>query len=361
MDLNGIICEHLACGEKGAIATIIEKVGAAPRDEGARMFVTSDGKSYGTIGGGSVEAQAIKEAIKVIATGCHSMLDFRMDGKDIAENDMICGGNVRIFIEPIDEGQKDVFMATVNAMKRSKKGFLITRYSHTGISKSLACDDSTVVGAPVNQDTLERLFAAPDKPVVSDGFIAMPIMNRSDLYIFGAGHVSQYISRVAAMVGFDVTVIDDRGDYANSERFPEARTIIVDEFHSGFDYLPFTGSEYVVIVTRGHKHDALVLEQVITRPTRYLGMIGSHRKTRMVFDHLKRNGIDESQLVRVFAPIGIDIAAETPEEIAVSIMAEIIKVHHQPEYRHHHDIDDYWKVGTAANHHAPDHHKVLFG
>jgi xanthine dehydrogenase accessory factor len=359
VDLNGVISEHLARGEKGAVAIIIEKTGAAPRDEGARMFVTSLGKSYGTIGGGSVEARAIREAMEVITTGQHSMLDFRMDGKNVADNDMICGGNVRIFIEPVDAEQKDVYVATVNAMKRSRKGFLITRYSSSGTLKSLACVDGTVVGAPVDQDMLERLFAVPDKPVVSDGFIAMPIVNRSDLYIFGAGHVSQYISRVAAMVGFDVTVIDDRRDYANSERFPEARTIIVDEFHSSFDYLPFTGSEYVVIVTRGHKHDALILEQVITRPTRYLGMIGSRRKTRMVFDHLKKNGIDDSQLVRVFAPIGINIAAETPEEIAVSIMAEIIQVRHQPEYRRHRDLADFQKWGIS--HHAPDHHKVLFG
>jgi xanthine dehydrogenase accessory factor len=360
MDLNTIIVEHLARGEKGAVATIVRKDGAAPRDEGARMFVAPTGKIFGTIGGGSVEAETCTVAREVIGTGRYRMLEYRMDGKDVAENDMVCGGNVDIFIEPVEERQKDVYIACVNATKRGTAGYLVTRYSERGILKSLVTGDGTVIGDPVDVEMIASLPAATAKPAFSEGFIAMPLIARSRLYIFGAGHVSQYISRIADLVGFDVTIIDDRADFANQDRFPEARSTVVRGFDTIIDYLSFTGSEYVVIVTRGHKHDALVLEQTIRQPTRYLGMIGSRRKIHLVFDHVRAKGVPDSLIERVFAPIGVDIKAETPEEIAVSIMAEIIKVRHNPDYRRGTTMEEAAAPPTSDRH-SPDHHKALFG
>jgi xanthine dehydrogenase accessory factor len=127
-------------------------------------------------------------------------------------------------------------------------------------------------------------------------------------------------------VDFNTVVIDDRPDFANRERFPEAQEIIVDDFRKVFQRLTFYGNEYVAIVTRGHKHDALVLEEVMRRPTRYVGMIGSKRKNRLILDHLKAKGFEEAALAAVHAPIGLGIRAETPQEIAVSIVAELIAV-----------------------------------
>ena len=127
------------------------------------------------------------------------------------------------------------------------------------------------------------------------------------------------------MVDFNVVVVDDREDFANRERFPEAQEIIVDDFQRVFESLRFHGNEYVAVVTRGHKHDALVLEEVLKRPTRYVGMIGSRRKSALILDHLRQKGIDEDALKSVHAPIGLDIEAETPQEIAVSIVAELIE------------------------------------
>jgi xanthine dehydrogenase accessory factor len=123
-----------------------------------------------------------------------------------------------------------------------------------------------------------------------------------------------------------VTVIDDRQEFANRERFPEAREVIVEDFRSVFERLHFSGREYVAILTRGHKHDALVLEEAMKKPTRYIGMIGSRRKTRLIYDHLKRKGVPAEALKSVHAPIGLNIQAETPQEIAVSIVAELIDV-----------------------------------
>jgi xanthine dehydrogenase accessory factor len=136
--------------------------------------------------------------------------------------------------------------------------------------------------------------------------------------------------------------------------------VIAEDFDTAFEHLPFYGSEYVVIVTRGHKHDALVLGHVLKRPTRYLGMIGSIRKTKMVFGHLKAKGFDERLLTQVYAPIGLDIRSETPQEIAVSIVAELIKVRHRPEAEREPSAARSGRP-EGRSHHSPDHHKILFG
>ena len=360
MNLNSIISDHLARGEKGALATITEKKGAAPRDEGARMFVTSEGRIYGTIGGGLVEADARRAAMDVIGTGRHRMLHFSMDGKGVGDEDMICGGNVNVFIEPVDERQRGLYDAVRNVIKRDAKGLIVTRYTDSGLLKSLLHSDGTVEGDPLDHAVIARLSVNTERPILEEGLIAVPILTRSRLYIFGAGHVSRYVSRIAHMTDFDVTVIDDRADYCNEVRFPEAKEVIVEAFDTVFELLPFYGSEYVVIVTRGHRHDALVLGHVLKRPTRYVGMIGSARKTTMVFSHLKAKWVDERLLAQVYAPIGLDIGSETPQEIAVSIVAELIMVRSELAGG---------RAPSAArparsegpSHRSPDHHKILFG
>lgn len=360
MDLNGIISDHLARGKKGALATIVGKVGSAPRDEGARMFVTAQGEIFGTIGGGAVEAKACLEALKVIEKGQHRMLRFEMDGKEAAEEGMICGGEVNIFIEPVEARHKELYDAASNAMKGCAKGFIVTRYSEAGLSKSFLLDTGYVTGDPLDEETKAQISATDKGLVASNGLIVVPIATRSCLYIFGAGHVSQHICRIASMVNFDVIIIDDRDDYSNATRFPDALETIVDDFGVAFDRLSFSGSEYVVIVTRGHKHDALVLEQTLKRPTRYVGMIGSRQKTKLVFDHLRKNGLNEALFARVFAPIGLDIHAETPEEIAVSIVAELIQVRSRSSAGQSLSLLQTAR-DKASKPHSSDHHKVLFG
>lgn len=360
MDLYSLISDHLAKGKNGALATIVEKIGAAPRDQGAKMFITAEGDIFGTIGGGAVEAQTRLEAIKVIETERHRMLVFKMDGKSAAEEDMICGGNISIFIEPVEARHKEVYDAVSNAVKRCTEGFIVTRYTDAEISKSLFTLAGATVGDALDEETKARISDTGRGVIFSPGFLAIPLLVRSALYIFGAGHVSQHIARIAGMVNFDITVIDDREEYCNAGRFPDARETIVVNFNAAFKDLLFSGSEYVVIVTRGHKHDALVLKQVLRRPVRYIGMIGSRRKTAMVFDHLRSEGIEDTLFTQVFAPIGLDIGAETPEEIAVSIVAELIHVRSQPVSERHTSTLQAVKTKSTRPH-FPDHHKILFG
>ncbi len=328
MDLYTIIDEYLEQGTGGALATIVKKLGAAPREEGAKMFVGGDGKFYGTVGGGCTEAEVWQEARKVIKTGMPKLLHYTMDGRLLEDEGMICGGNVDIFIEPVEEKYRELYKAIPELERLSRGGLLVTIFSGDLFRKSLIKEDGTVIGDHVAQEITDHFeeYVRARKPSVIDGTIVEPIQTAPFVYIFGAGHVSQYVSRVAAMVDFKVTVIDDREEFANRERFPEAQSVIAEDFLKVFDQLSFYGTEYVVILTRGHKHDALVLEQVLKRPTRYVGMIGSKRKTKMVMDYMRQKGFDEKLLKSVYAPIGIDINSETPQEIAVSIVGEMIKV-----------------------------------
>jgi xanthine dehydrogenase accessory factor len=156
-----------------------------------------------------------------------------------------------------------------------------------------------------------------------------PILPPALLYIFGAGHVSVNLYRVARSAGFDVTVADDRETYANRERFPEAKEVIAEDFERIMARLAPNESSYIVIVTRGHRDDMRVLRWAVQTPARYIGMIGSKRKTITIFHELTKEGLAPALFERVHAPVGLDIGAATPEEIAVAITAELIAVRHR--------------------------------
>jgi xanthine dehydrogenase accessory factor len=153
-----------------------------------------------------------------------------------------------------------------------------------------------------------------------------PILPTPEVFIFGGGHISLCVSKISAMVGFQVTVIDDRAQFASKERFPEAEQVIAEEFSLAFPKLKVTRSGYLVIVTRGHARDQEVLEWALNTEARYIGMIGSKKKTQTLYNNLEHKGIAREKLQRVYAPIGVDIGALTPEEIAVSIVGQMIQV-----------------------------------
>ncbi len=156
-----------------------------------------------------------------------------------------------------------------------------------------------------------------------------PITPPPRVFIFGGGHISVFVSKMSTLVGFQVVVVDDRPQFANQERFPEADEVIAEEFPFVFPKLKVNKSSYLVIVTRGHAYDQEVLEWALGQEVKYIGMIGSRKKIQTVYDALKQKGIPPDQLQRVYAPIGLNIGALTPEEIAVSIVAQMIQVRRQ--------------------------------
>jgi xanthine dehydrogenase accessory factor len=327
MDLYEAIEQYIKDRQKGVLATVIYRAGSAPRDIGAKMFIGDDGKCFGTIGGGRLEFDACSEAMRLMETGGLKILNVRMNSNAVAEDGMLCGGDVDILLEPVNEKYIELYRKVGSLLRKGGKGVTVTGFEGNTISKTLIGQDGVVTGDLLEDKEIQRFYGyiQENRPVIIDGVVVEPLKIFSLLYIFGAGHVSQFISKIAKIVDFYIVVIDDREEFANRERFPDADEIIVEDFHTVFEKLNFTGQEFVTIVTRGHKYDADVLAEALKRPLKYTGMIGSRRKVKIIFDFLSKSGFSEEDIGKVHAPIGLDISAETPQEIAVSIVAELIK------------------------------------
>jgi xanthine dehydrogenase accessory factor len=328
MSIHDTIRSCLDQGKRGVMATIVRRVGATPRDAGAKIFIEEGGKLFGTIGGGCVEAEAWQKAQAILQSGVPRLFHYAMDGRQVEDEGMICGGSLDIFMEPVLAHHQKLYEAIQSAEKKGQQGLVVTKFGGSLYAKTFVNSTGEMIGDELAPDTVAQLagYFNEKKPSLSNGLIIEPVVPSSALYIYGAGHISQSISKIAKMVGFYVIVLDDRRDFANNEIFPEADEIIVDDFDFVSQHLPVDTGPYAVIVTRGHKHDAIVLEEVLKVPQRYIGMIGSKRKVHIIYEALKAKGVDEKLLAAVHAPIGIDINAETPEEIALSIVSELVKI-----------------------------------
>ncbi|MBW2058011.1 MAG: XdhC family protein [Deltaproteobacteria bacterium] len=344
------IVRELSRNSVSALATVVSRAGSAPRGVGAKMLLRADGSSAGTIGGGSVEAKVVREAAHVIETREPKTLHFELKAKDLAEEGAICGGDVTVFVEPLAPDSSDLLeiYRTIGAIRRKGgRSVLVTLVSaddpHSAeeTAKALFGDKGLLVGSlPDDQDLIQRLRPEIDRVLGENRtevltvqraggevrLLLEPVVSDTTLFIFGGGHISTCLAPLAKNVGFKVVVIDDRPDFANPDRFPQADRVLVDGFEGLLEKLEIDENSYLVLVTRGHLHDRVVLEQALRTDARYIGMIGSRRKIRMVYERVVKDGISPESLERVHAPIGLDIGAETPEEIAVSILAELIQV-----------------------------------
>ena len=351
-DIYSSILKTLERGEKGALAIIISRTGSAPRAVGAKYLIRGDGTSEGSIGGGCVEAEVWQRAQEVMEKGEADILRFNLTSEQLAEGGLICGGKIEVLIEPLKTNELPIYQEVQRIKGRGRAGVLATLISVDGnppkgeegkaLIKSSGEQTGSLFGGeaserPVLREVEEiladrgpRLFYlqadGEDSPWKRMEFLLEPIFSEPTVYLFGGGHVSQQIAPLAKRVQFKVVVIDDRELFANRERFPEADEIVVSEFEKSFDHLSIDASSFIVIVTRGHLYDGFVLEQAVETEARYVGMIGSKKKIRTLYQDLMKKGISKEILDRVYAPIGIEINSETPEEIAVSIVAQLIKV-----------------------------------
>lgn len=354
-DIYSEIVKALGKKEKLALATLTTRVGSAPRAVGAKYLVKGDGTSFGSIGGGCVEAEVWEEAQSVMEKGKGRVLHFNLTAEQLAEGGLICGGNIDIFLEPLKEEFLNIYQEVARIKQKGGSAILATLISVDGTfpkgdgSKALMRASGEKIGSLFAGDELEQRIVREsealmkeNKPrviVLSSGredvqwkkmeVLLEPIISEPTVHIFGGGHVSQQLVSLAKRVYFKVVVIDDREMFANRERFPEADEVIVSEFERSFERLTIDDSSYIVIVTRGHLYDGFVLEQAVKTNARYIGMIGSKKKIRTLYQNLMEKGIPKGTLDRVYAPIGLDINSETPEEIAVSIVAQLIKVRGQ--------------------------------
>jgi xanthine dehydrogenase accessory factor len=346
--LYPVIVEAVRKGRPVVLATLIKRTGSTPRDTGTRFVVFEDGTAQGTIGGGLFEARVVEEARRVIQEGKPRRFEFRLTGTDVADTDMLCGGEGEVFLEPVasqNPEQVRIFERALKVLNRGGSGLVVTsvdpdRWTGSGTPKAYVDAGGEVTGSLLGVEEmpsalveilLDRMGREQAHTAVLEDetrgpleVLVEPVVSNPVLYLFGGGHVAAQIVPMAARVGFEVVVIDDRAEFADPARFPEAREVREAAFEGLLERLPVNGSSYLVIVTRGHLHDKTVLEQALRTEARYVGMIGSSRKIRIIYDRLLEEGFLQEQLDRVHAPVGLDIGAETPEEIAVSIVAELI-------------------------------------
>jgi xanthine dehydrogenase accessory factor len=317
------------------LATVVTRNGSAPRSAGAKMLVRPDGSIAGTVGGGKLEAEVLVQAAEVMHTHAAAVSEFHFTGADASTMDMICGGRVEVLLEWLDAQAPDV-IELVQALQAladaHQKGWLVTRLSGSQApGRHALVSAEKVLAGEVPEGLLLKSIQAARQPVLLQSgqpdCLVEPVNISGTLYIFGAGHVSRSLANFTQAVGFWTVVVDDRPEFANRQRFPCADQIIVPgSFTAALDGIEIDEDSYIVIVTRGHLHDQTVLAQALKTPAAYIGMIGSRRKCELIFQDLLKNGFTPEDIRRVYAPIGLPIEAETPEEIGVSITAELIKV-----------------------------------
>jgi xanthine dehydrogenase accessory factor len=348
-DIYPQIIEAVKKRRTSVLATIIKLVGSGPRAAGTKVLILEDGSFAGTVGGGLLEAKVLEGAERVFAEALPRRIHFTLSGKDVADNDMLCGGDAEVLLEPLfpEDGEGiRVFERVLEIQKRGGSGLLVTvldpdRWEKGRISKTFLEPDGSRSGSAQGMESMEKSLVArmPElirgrqpalMPCEDDGgtveLFVEPVLSDPVLYVFGAGHVSSQIVPLASRVGFKVVVIDDRPDFADSHKFPDAAEVHAYPFDGVLQRLRVDESSYLVIVTRGHIHDMAVLAQCLKTDATYIGMIGSRRKIGMIYERLLEQGFTQEELDRVHAPIGLEIGAETPEEIAVSIVGELIKV-----------------------------------
>ena len=330
-------------GEKAALSTIVSSKGSLPMSKKAKMLVRPDGKIIGTVGGGCLEADVWAEAKHVMETETPTLQKFILTEKHAGENGLNCGGNVEIFTEPLLPGRVDDMLeeiAQVQKVRGSAVLATVVSGSDQVGAKLLVYPDGKTVGSLGNaeaevcvREEVEALDTIPEGllKVVEIGRDPVVVFLESicpepTLFLFGGGHVSFAIAQIASSVGFRIVVIDDRPMFANKERFPMASETLTLDMDTAFDHLVIDDLSYVVAVTRGHQHDKPIIQQAVHTHAAYVGMIGSRRKIALMWKDFEAMGISQEQLDAVHAPIGLDIGADTPEEIAVSIVAELVQV-----------------------------------
>ena len=347
------VSQELEQGRDVCLATIVNQIGSAPRALGTSFLVRADGSILGTIGGGRLEGEVIQAAVQALEQGRSRLLHFRLKGRDVAQTEMICGGDLDVYLEPLragDQAARVLMAAAARVAARGGRALMVTPIQ-PGPLPSLAGRKLLLIPGEPPLGGLEALPGLADElssqleDLIDQGRPALwmqgdvqgartdcfvePIHSRPVVYLFGGGHISRYLAQLIKMVDFRLVVADDREEFANAERFPQADELWVGDFTNMLEGRDLGPEAYVVIVTRGHIFDKEVLAQVLGRPTAYLGMIGSRRKKALIFKALENEGFSPRDLERVHAPIGLDIGAETPQEIAVCIVAQLIQVRAQ--------------------------------
>ncbi|NUQ34869.1 MAG: XdhC family protein [Planctomycetaceae bacterium] len=373
--------ERLLAGEKLVLCTLVASHGSTPREAGARMLIGAHGLLAGTVGGGCGEAEVMVSARKVFAGNLPSaLLNVDLAGDLNQTETQACGGSMDVYVETLDQRLAATIGLLADSEEHRKRRVVATKIGGGGEESLLLIapegERAKILTPALHEYT--QIDAAKLVTVGSDRWFVQPVGTREVLVIVGSGHVAQPLSRMAAMLGYRVVVIDDRSAFANETNFPDASSIVVSSHAAGLKTCGIDGFTNIVIITRGHQFDEEALREALNHSPRYIGMIGSKRRALATLKRIsetnpsnqphdgcrterhaddvsqaqrygernrhpvttenpslrldsgfrRNDGQNKSDLVsvteRVHTPIGLDIGAQTPEEIALAIMAEVV-------------------------------------
>ena len=328
------------------IATVVRTKGSTPQKPGAKLLVRNDGSGVGTLGGGCVEGDiwyAAKQLMK--NRGSAEAIGYELNEEIAAQDGLVCGGTMFFLVDPIyEKGQEALFLDEINSAYLGGEPVALASLVKTTPDidsklggKLLIRSDGSVVGTlganNLNSEAIKygiELMAYGNSKYVRsetgaeyfvEGYTTPP-----RIILCGGGHVSRAIYTFAVNLGFNLTVIDDREEFANKTRFPLANVVVAESSAEGFRSIEINKNTFIVIATRGHRYDHVSLEAALNTSASYIGLLGSKRKTILIYEELLSKGVSIDRIKDVRAPIGLDINARTPEEIAISIMAEILMI-----------------------------------
>ena len=347
MNVHAKAVELIDTSRRFATALVLKVTGSTPQKVGARAAVEATGKIWGTIGGGIVEAETQRRAVEACESGRPVVVDFHLDNAYARDAGAICGGSMRILVDPTAAKERACYAQAAEALQDRKRGVLLTTvrtgaelevsvkwYPEEAIPSDAGFPGADAIRSCLARETPKLLVQDSQDPDVSMEVLVEPVVPQPLLMIVGGGHIGQALALQAVLIGFDVTVIDDRPEFTNLDLFPEGVKTRCGDITKEVAAFPIDKDTYIVIVNRGHKHDAETLEACIHSPAAYIGMIGSKRKVELVRKNLLESGIaTQEEFDRVFAPIGLDIGAITVPEIAMSIAAQLIAVRRKGDHK----------------------------
>jgi xanthine dehydrogenase accessory factor len=334
-DLLDELIRLLERGEPFALATLVDARGSTPQKAGARLLARADGSAIGTLGGGCIEASAREAAADVLASGTARVLDFELTEDIAVDYGLACGGTERILIAPAAAANVDVLRAIRDAGSRRGAVVTIVQSPDGASGRTLAVwEDGTADCGDVSLDAgalaaaralIAERHPRPRVARAASGaeYFIEPRQHAAEVVVVGGGHVGLAVATAARFAGYRIAVIDDRAEFANAERFPDADSVVVGDIEQSLAAFPVGETSAIVIVTRGHKYDYQALAVAARSPAFYVGLMGSRRKVALIYRQLIDDGIPPERLRDIHAPIGLNIGAVTPEEIALSIVAEI--------------------------------------
>ena len=333
----------LAEGQPCVLATVVRTKGSTPQKSGAMLLVRDDGSGLGTLGGGCVEGDIWFAAQEILRNhGGPEFKDYFLNEDIAARDGLVCGGTMYFYLEPFREaadfaevgqelldaynGGEPVALATVVNVPPGVQGLGAKLLLRSGGQVSGTLGDPELDQRAMDLcrqvadvGNIESFITDTGVEVFIEGFTTPPT-----LVMVGGGHVGKATADLATTLGYRVVVVDDRPEFSNSERFPYADETVVTPYDDWSSKVSLNVNTFVVVATRGHRYDDMALESALNTRARYIGLMGSRRKSLMIYQRLLQQGVTLDRLREVKSPIGLDIGALTPEEIAVSVMSEII-------------------------------------